>query len=103
MIDIVVNHNGWPGPQSSVDYSRFNPFNNAGYYHNYCPIDNYNDQGKVEGCWLGDNNVMLPDLKTEDSIVAGMYQSWIKGLVAEYSSKWLKCFEPVRWAIEYMD
>lgn len=45
MVDIVVNHNGWNGPPDSVDYSKFNPFNQEEYYNTpYCEID-YNDLG----------------------------------------------------------
>lgn len=42
MVDIVVNHFAWEGDASSVDYSTYNPFNSASYFHKYCPID-YND------------------------------------------------------------
>lgn len=84
MVDIVVNHNGWDGSSSSVDYTQFHPFNQQSYYHSYCTID-YSNQDSVEDCWLGDSNVELPDLKTEDSTVASMYNTWIKQLVSNYS------------------
>jgi alpha-amylase len=42
MVDIVVNHFAYEGSHSSVDYSTFNPFNSASYFHDYCAID-YND------------------------------------------------------------
>jgi len=86
MVDIVVNHNGWIGDASSVDYSTFNPFNDQSNYHTYCPID-YDNTTSIQDCWLGDSNVELPDLKTEDSVVAEGYQAWINQLVAEYSSR----------------
>jgi alpha-amylase len=81
MVDIVTNHNGWNGIEQSVDYSRFHPFNDKKYYHDYCPISNYSDQAIVEDCWLGDSTVPLPDLKTEDQAVSDMYNTWIKELV----------------------
>ncbi|KAK4991794.1 hypothetical protein LTR50_001611 [Elasticomyces elasticus] len=84
MVDIVVNHNGWAGSSSSVNYGSFNPFNSASYYHQYCTID-YNNQTSIEDCWLGDSNVELPDLKTESTAVASGYQTWIKKLVSDYS------------------
>ena len=87
MLDIVVNHNGWPGSAASVSYSRLSPFNDTRFYHSYCPIANYNNQSEVENCWLGDSNVQLPDLKTEDGEVARMYANWIKGIVGAYESE----------------
>lgn len=87
MVDIVVNHHGWSGSENSVVYSDFYPFNQASYYHPYCAITNYDNQTNVEDCWLGDSNVELVDLKTEDPIVASMYQTWITQLVSNYSSK----------------
>lgn len=87
MVDVVTNHNGWNGPASSVVYSRFRPFNDKKYYHDYCPISNYSDQAMVENCWLGDSNYELPDLRTEDKAVSDEYNKWIKQLVSNYSSK----------------
>ncbi|KKY18231.1 hypothetical protein UCDDS831_g06022 [Diplodia seriata] len=84
MVDIVVNHNGWAGSASSVDYSRFNPFNSQDYYHSYCAV-NYDSQDSVEDCWLGDDTVALVDLNTEDSRVVEGYETWISQLVANYS------------------
>ena len=39
MVDVVVNHNGWNGTPSSIDYSTFNPFNDQSHYHPWCSID----------------------------------------------------------------
>jgi alpha-amylase len=85
MVDIVANHNGWNGSAGTVDYSRYHPFNNKKYYHNYCPISDYNNQAMVEDCWLGDPRVELPDLRTEDQFVVDGYSKWIKELVSNYS------------------
>jgi alpha-amylase len=35
-------------------------------------------------CWFGDENVPLPDLKTEDAEVISGFQGWIKNMVQEY-------------------
>jgi alpha-amylase len=87
MVDVVVNHNVWNGDGSSVDYSQFNPFNSEDNYHPYCLIEDYEDQTQVEECWLGDDALPLPDLKTDDQGVAAEYDSWISGLVSNYSGK----------------
>ena len=35
-----MNHNGWPGPHESVDFSAFNPFDQPSDYNlPYCAID----------------------------------------------------------------
>ncbi|KAL9050866.1 MAG: hypothetical protein Q9162_006375 [Coniocarpon cinnabarinum] len=85
MVDIVVNHNGWNGDSSSVDYSTFYPFNDQDSYHTYCAVTNYDDVTNRDVCWLGDQTVPLVDLKTEDQAVRTKYQDWIKSLVANYS------------------
>ena len=46
MVDVVVNHNAYWGSPSSIDYSKFTPFNDEKYYHSYCPI-NYNDENNA--------------------------------------------------------
>lgn len=87
MVDIVVNHNGWDGAENTIVYSDFNPFNDQKYYHSYCAVSDYSNQTNVEDCWLGDSNVELVDLKTEDPTVASMYQTWISQLISNYSSE----------------
>ena len=84
MVDVVVNHNAWNGPPSSVNYSAFNPFNNPCDYHKFCEV-NYADTTSVQNCWLGDTKLPLPDLKTESSTVASGYQTWINQLMTNYS------------------
>jgi alpha-amylase len=88
MVDVVVNHFGWAGNSSTVDYARFSPFNSEPYFHSYCPITQYDywyNQTAVEDCWLGDNVVTLPDLNTANQFVIDTYYSWIETLVFEYS------------------
>ena len=122
MVDVVVNHFGWNGAPTSVDYSDFTPFNTQSNFHPYCAID-YSDtsntvcypslilchrqpassksgavgrecgeeslltcaQTNIEQCWEGDTNVCLPDLRTEDSDVASTWNTWISGIISEYS------------------
>lgn len=81
-----MNHNAWNGAPSTVKYTNFNPFNSANDYHTYCTVD-YSNETSVEDCWLGDESVPLVDLKTEAPNVAQGYQTWIKQLVSNYSSK----------------
>ncbi len=35
--------------------------------------------------WLGDQNVALPDLNTESQTVIDYFNTWVKGLVSNYS------------------
>jgi alpha-amylase len=88
MVDVVVNHFGWNGSASTVDYSRFVPFNSSSYFHNYCTIsqDDYNNRdANVQLCWLGDSNVELPDVNTTQPAVRDAYNTWIADLVSTYS------------------
>jgi alpha-amylase len=48
MVDIVVNHMGYYcgaaedgscGPEGTIDYSIYNPFNDESYFHPFCEID----------------------------------------------------------------
>lgn len=89
MVDIVVNHFAFPGSSNSIDYSRFKPFDDASFYHSFCEVTDYENQAMVEDCWLGDSNVELADVKTEDPRVIDAYHSWISSLVTNYSSKLL--------------
>lgn len=84
MVDVVVNHNGYNGAPSTVDYSDFYPFNQQSDYHPYCAVD-YSNITSIQDCWLGDTVVPLPDLKTEASNVMSGYQTWIKELISNYS------------------
>ena len=88
MVDVVVNHFGWDGSASSVDYSQLTPFNSSSYFHRYCTIsqDDYTTRDdNVQLCWLGDSNVELPDVNTTEPIVRQMYNTWIANLISTYS------------------
>lgn len=84
----MVNHFGWAGNEASVNYATFQPFNNQGYFHPYCPItsqDYSSNQTAVEDCWLGDSTVELADVDTTQATVISTYNTWIKNLVSTYS------------------
>jgi alpha-amylase len=53
-------------------------------YHPFCQID-WNNLTSIQYCWLGDTNVTLPDVNTQDPTVASAYGSWIQNLVQEFS------------------
>lgn len=78
---------GYNGPGSSTDYSTFNPFNSASYFHSYCQISNYNDQTQVENCWLGDDVVSLTDIYTQKTEVRNIWYDWVKELVSNYTGE----------------
>ncbi|KAI5919518.1 glycoside hydrolase family 13 protein [Camillea tinctor] len=83
MLDVVTNHMGYDGCGTCVDYSEFNPFNSASYFHPYCAID-YSSETSIETCWQGDNSVSLPDLKTEDSGIRDTFNGWIADIISTY-------------------
>ncbi|KAK5136120.1 hypothetical protein LTR08_004171 [Meristemomyces frigidus] len=85
MLDIVVNHMGYAGDVSSVDYTVFNPFNDQKYFHDYCAVSSSTNTTNMEECWLGDDIVPLVDLRTEDEDVQNMFGEWISGMVSNYS------------------
>ena len=86
MVDIVVGDMAYAGTPDSVDYSVLKPFTDPKYYHQYCPIDpGTSNLTEVVDCWLGDTVVSLPDLRTEDPVVANMLYSWVGELISNYS------------------
>nr|ABS76467.1 alpha-amylase [Saitozyma flava] len=91
MVDVVVNHmayycgtNGGCGPGNSVNYGSFTPFNSESYFHPFCEID-YNNRTSILDCWEGDEIVPLVDLRTEDSDVQSIFNSWISNLIQTYN------------------
>ncbi|TVY38919.1 Alpha-amylase A type [Lachnellula occidentalis] len=84
MVDIVTNHMGYDGCRDCVDYSIFDPFNLQSDYHTPCAID-YNNATSEKVCWEGDDNISLPDLRTEDSGVLDTWNTWVGGIVTKYS------------------
>ncbi|KAK3301181.1 glycoside hydrolase superfamily [Chaetomium fimeti] len=84
MVDIVTNHMAYMGCGTCVDYSQFNPFSSASYFHTSCSID-YDSQTSVEVCWQGSDVVSLPDLRTEDDSVRSIWNEWVAEMVSKYS------------------
>ncbi|PWN50517.1 alpha-amylase [Violaceomyces palustris] len=90
MVDVVANHMGPQDKGASTGTSQYTslytPFSDPSHYHNFCTITNYNDQNNVEQCWLGSSpQDGLPDLNTENPAVVNLWNSWIKGLVSNYT------------------
>ncbi|OXV11997.1 hypothetical protein Egran_00242 [Elaphomyces granulatus] len=86
MLDVVVNDFAWAGAGTSVDYTKFNPFNNEDYFHQYrLQSSDVNNNTCVEECWLGDTVVSLPDLKTETPQVSSMLCTWAQEMISNYS------------------
>jgi alpha-amylase len=84
MVDVVVNH--LVSKNTPPTYSDFNPFNNQSDFHPECFITDYNNQTDVEQCWLGDTNLPLADVNTENDEIVSTYYAWIKTLVGNYSA-----------------
>ncbi|KAI7319724.1 alpha-amylase, partial [Hortaea werneckii] len=82
MVDVVVNHMACPG---ECDYNTFYPFDSADHYHTFCPMTDAADAFVLQHCWLGDENVGLADLRTEDIWVRETFAEWISQLVSNYS------------------
>jgi alpha-amylase len=87
-----LDKKGYNGAGTDVDYTKFNPFNDAQYFHSYCPVTDYNDDTMSQNCWLGDNKVSLPDLNTQSKEVQDLWYDWVGSLVSNYSSKFLSFF-----------
>ncbi|KAK0210481.1 alpha-amylase [Desarmillaria ectypa] len=93
MVDVVVNHfAGVPShPQaniSSIDdfnLSSLSPFSSPSEFHPFCWIQDYSNQTQTEQCWLGDKNLALIDLDTEDLNVVATMNTWISSLVKDYN------------------
>ncbi|KAF8957053.1 glycoside hydrolase family 13 protein [Flammula alnicola] len=90
MVDVVVNHfaivpsNSTPDVNvAALDFSVNSPFSSQSDFHPYCQIKN-NNQTEVEQCWLGDPNLLLLDLNTEDPIIVQTMQDWIQNLTKTY-------------------
>ncbi|KAI0742255.1 glycoside hydrolase family 13 protein [Daedaleopsis nitida] len=82
MVDVVVNH--LASDLDPPDYSQFSPFSTQANFHPECFISDYNNQTDVEQCWLGDGNLPLADVDTENAGIVTSLNSWIQSLVSEY-------------------
>lgn len=85
MMDIIVNHVAATTTPPSLTYDQFQPFNAAADFHPFCFIQDYQNQTQVEQCWVGDANLALADINTEDSNIVSTYNTWIKNLVTTYN------------------
>ncbi|CCG83318.1 putative Alpha-amylase [Taphrina deformans PYCC 5710] len=81
MVDVVVNHFGSP---YQVNYSSYTPFNDGSYFHEEAFITDYSNQAMVEQGWLGNGEVPLPDIDTENPQVVSTFNAWISDLVQTY-------------------
>lgn len=88
MVDIVVND---VAATSTSTYTSTSALQSGGYlfteeeyYHPLCWVDE-NNQTSAEDCWMGDSNVPLMDVNTENSYVISTYETWISELVSNYS------------------
>ena len=86
----VVNHVAATSSGNFIPNDSYGPFNSTAQYHPFCWVDDYNNQTNVEQCSLGNTVVTLQDLNTEDPNTIQVFNSWIKGLVADYG------FEAIR-------
>jgi alpha-amylase len=85
MVDVVVNHVGFPRGREFRPDERYGVLNQPEDYHPHCWIRNYDNQTEVEQCWIGeDQREALVDVNTESpKVVQEMYR-WIKQLVSDY-------------------
>ena len=77
MVDVVANHVGYVGE----DFGQITPFNRRDHYHDWCEIDDWENQWKIENCRLSS----LPDLKQENNWVTEELDHWIYYLVNKYN------------------
>lgn len=68
------------------DYTQFHPLNTQADFHPFCWVTDYNNQTNVEQCWLGDENLTLVDVNTEDDAVVQTMHDFVKGLVSNFSA-----------------
>jgi len=97
MVDVVVNN--VMATSTKPDYSQYF-FKNAvctlaisrsqflyllkSLYHPYCPIQ-WGNITSEQSCWLGDQNVPLPDVDTTNPTVIEEYGEWIQDFIQEYN------------------
>ncbi|CAF9920100.1 hypothetical protein IMSHALPRED_004815 [Imshaugia aleurites] len=84
MVDTVSNDMAWNGNYTTVDFSIFDVFNEANYYHSYCPVTNYQNATQATQCWTGDQHITLPDLATENTVVIDKWQTWVANYTSYY-------------------
>ena len=85
MVDVVPNHMAYPGCPENTDFSTLKTLNKPEQFHPYCAIVDTANQTQLENCWLGDCNMAMPDIKTDNTDVANTLNTWIKTIVSDYS------------------
>ncbi|GBE82522.1 Alpha-amylase 1 [Sparassis crispa] len=80
MVDVVVNN--VMSTSLTPDLSTY-MFKEQSQYHPYCVID-WGNTTSEQNCWLGDTNVPLPDVNTQDPTVVSAYSAWIQELIQEF-------------------
>ncbi|PIL26375.1 ATP-binding cassette transporter [Ganoderma sinense ZZ0214-1] len=83
MVDVVVNH--MASAINPPNFAAFQPFSSSSFFHPQCYVTDYNNQSNVEQCWLGDSNLSLVDLNTENQVVVDTLNNWIKALAVNYT------------------
>ena len=86
MLDVVPNHMGLQddcdnGDDGCKQFSQFVPFDRIEYYHDWCAIEDYDDQREVEECWL---NGQLTDLDQANPEVDDLLCRWIANATETY-------------------
>ncbi|CAF1053356.1 unnamed protein product [Adineta ricciae] len=80
MLDVVANH---VGPNVTKNYLPFDQYEH--YHQPLCFIKDYNNQTQVEYCSIGNEELPLPDLNTENSFVVSTFLSWIEQTIRKYN------------------
>ncbi|KAB8303927.1 hypothetical protein EYC80_005289 [Monilinia laxa] len=101
MVDVVTNHMGYVGCGDCVDYSIYTPFDSQSYFHPFCFID-YSNATSIQVCWQGSNVVSLPDLRTEDTNVQQIWNSWITQLISNYSIDGLRLDSAQQTGVKFL-
>jgi alpha-amylase len=87
MVDIVVNNIPSLSVNASTNATALTAdgsrWTDPSYFHPFCWID-YSNQTSVEYCWLGDENLALMDVNTENQYVISTLQSWIQNFTTTY-------------------
>ncbi|EPX70780.1 alpha-amylase Aah2 [Schizosaccharomyces octosporus yFS286] len=85
LLDVAINSIALNGPLENITFDKVVPFNDESYYHPFCWVDyELNDVEVVQNCWLGDENLVLADLDTENPTVVEILQKWLRDVVEEY-------------------
>lgn len=94
MVDVVINHLAAPSNPPSYTSLYSSPFSSESSFHTECFINatdypsppfSAGNQTRVEQCWLGDTNLPLADINTEDQSIVQFWYDWIGNLVKNYT------------------